>query len=111
MQSEQFLDYEEATLEERCGVRSRVSIPAMLDFGDRQCPILVTDLGIAGFSGEISEQLPVRTRCQLKLPSFMPRQSVVTWLESGVVGCSFERLLSHATFDSLLAHWRVVEGR
>jgi hypothetical protein len=111
VQSEQFLDYEEAAHEDRCALRVPVSILAMLDYDGRQLPIFVTDLGLAGFAGKISEQLTVGAACRLRLPSIMPIRSLVTWSEAGLVGCSLERLLNSDTFDSLLAQWRDVDGR
>ena len=111
MQSEQFLDYEAATREDRCGVRIGVSIPAMLDHDGRQHPIFVTDLGIAGFAAEISKELVSGASCRLRLPIVMPIKSLVTWCHAGLVGCSFERLLNPDTFDSLVAQWRDVSGR
>ena len=91
-------------------MRTRVTIPAMLDCEDRQYPIIVTDLAIAELAAEIAEDLPVGARCRIKLPSIMPMQSLVAWTEPGLVGCSFERLFSPETFDSLLAQWREIDG-
>jgi hypothetical protein len=83
----------------------------MLDHDGRQRSIFVTDLGIAGFAAEVSEELVIGALCWLRLPIIMPIKSLVTWCEAGLVGCSFERLLDPDTFDSLVAQWRDVGGR
>lgn len=110
VQSEQFLDYEAATREDRCGLRIRVAISAMLDLPGGQSPVFVTDLSVAGFAAEISEQLPIGTLCRLRLPHVMPMQCLVIWSDAGLVGCSFEHLFSPETFESLVVRWQDVGG-
>lgn len=111
MQSKQYETYEVATREDRCGLRTRVLIPALLDHAGMQYPVLVTDVAIAGFAAEISGQLPTSVPCQLRIPDMMPMPCLVAWSKAEFVGCSFDWLLEPATLNSLLAKWRDVGSR
>lgn len=106
MQAMPFQSYESAVLEDRCGARSEVAISALLDHNDKQWPIFVTDLSVAGFAAEIAVDLTIGAPCLLRLPNSVAMLSVVVWAKAGTVGCSFNRLLDPKTLERLLKWWR-----
>ena len=106
-----FQSYELAVREDRCGPRSRVAIPALLDNDGLQCPAVVTDLAIGGFAAEIAVQLPLDAMCLLRLSGNRPLQSRVVWISDGLVGCSFERLMKPSALETLLKRWRDLDIR
>ena len=99
--------YQIAAQEDRCAVRSAVTIPGTLrQAGGRGVATTVFDLSLAGFSAACPDRMLVGTKCWLTLPGLEALPSEVIWWENAKVGCAFDRLLSPIVHDNIVLRYR-----
>lgn len=99
--------YRIAAQEDRCAVRSTVTIPATLrQSGGRGVATTVFDLSLAGFSAACPDRMLAGTKCWLTLPGLEALQAEVVWWEHAKVGCAFDRLLSPIVHDNIVLRYR-----
>ena len=107
--------YAVAAQEDRCAVRSTVTIPASLrQTGGRAFATTVLDLSLAGFSAACPDRMLVGTVCWLTLAGLEGLQAEVIWWDNAQVGCAFDRLLSPIVHDNIVLRYRsgvAAEGR
>lgn len=103
-----------AAQEDRCALRSAVTIPATLrQSGGRGVATTVLDLSLAGFSAACPDRMLTGTKCWLTLPGIEALQAEVIWWDNAKVGCAFHRLLSPIVHDNIVLRYRsgtAVEG-
>lgn len=108
MNSAQSDKYAFAAQEDRSAPRTRLSIPATLrPAGAKRMQTVVRNLSLSGFSATAINRISNGTACWLTLPGIdaaLPAR--VVWWENGLIGCSFEQLLSPIEHDTILARWR-----
>jgi hypothetical protein len=98
--------YDIAAQEDRCALRTKVSIAATLrrstvkGFGT-----VVHDLSLAGFSARSPNRMHVGTICWLTLPGLESLQSEVIWWQGGMVGCAFAKLLSPIIHEHIVSRY------
>lgn len=103
--------YSHAAQEDRCGPRTRISIPAALrPSGSKGFQTVVHDLSISGFSAMAINRLHPGTLCWLTLPTLQSMEAKVVWWNNGLVGCAFEDLMSPIIHEQLLARWQGTGG-
>lgn len=96
-----------AAHEDRCAVRTAVTIPATLrQAGGRGVATTVFDLSLAGFSAACPDRMLTSTKCWLTLPGLEAQQAEVIWWENAKVGCAFDRLLSPIVHDNIVLRYR-----
>lgn len=92
-----------ASLEERCAVHTKLTIPSKLRIpGARAFHTHIRDISLAGFCAAAPRPMYKGQTCWLTVPSLEPMQATVVWWEKAQVGCAFTTLLSPALYDSLL---------
>jgi hypothetical protein len=107
MTSAQSDKYALAAQEDRSAHRVKLTMPATLrPAGARKFQTTVRDLSLSGFSAVAITRIPLKTTCWLTLPNLEAMQAHAIWWEQGVLGCAFERLLTPAEYDTILARWR-----
>jgi hypothetical protein len=98
--------YRAASQEDRCGPRTRLTIPATLRAsGGRAFQSVVHDLSISGFSGASINRMHEGQMCWLTLPGLESLQAEVVWWDNCVVGCAFSELLSPIVHDNILQRY------
>ncbi|MFC0684790.1 MULTISPECIES: PilZ domain-containing protein [Sphingomonadaceae] len=98
--------YEVAAQEDRSAPRVRIAIPAgFRASGTKGYQTAVRDLSLSGFSATAISRLHPGTYCWLTLPGMESLPSRVVWWQDGLVGCSFEQLLSPIILETILARW------
>ncbi len=101
--------YAIAAQEDRCGQRTKLSIPAQLRAsGGRGFQTVVHDLSISGYSGSAINRMHPGTMCWLTLPGLESLQGEVVWWDNCMVGVAFTELLSPIVHDNILARYRGV---
>jgi hypothetical protein len=99
--------YATATDEDRCAVRSKITIAAALrPSGANRFCVIVKDLSIGGFACEGVSGMRSGTICWLTVPGFEAFQAEVVWNDGTMIGCAFANLLNPAVLDLLLARYR-----
>ncbi|KPF90955.1 pilus assembly protein PilZ [Novosphingobium sp. AAP83] len=99
--------YGQVSFEDRCALRHRVHIPAILrPSGERGFNTVVVDLALAGFCANSIQRMHPGNRCWLILPGLESLLAEVVWWQSGRVGCAFEQLLSPIVHDNILVRFR-----
>jgi hypothetical protein len=98
--------YRTASQEDRCGTRTRLTIPATLRAsGGRAFQSVVHDLSISGFSAASINRMHESQMCWLTLPGLESLQAEVVWWDNCVVGCAFTELLSPIVHDNILQRY------
>ncbi len=98
--------YRKAAQEDRCGPRTRLTIPATLRAsGGRAFQSVVQDLSISGFSASSINRMHEGQTCWLTLPGLEALQAEVIWWENCIVGCAFADLLSPIVHDNILQRY------
>ncbi|MEM6475928.1 MAG: PilZ domain-containing protein [Pseudomonadota bacterium] len=98
--------YQAAVQEDRCGPRTKLSIPATLRAsGGRAFQSVVHDLSISGFSAASINRMHAGQVCWLSLPGLESLQSEVVWWDNCIVGCAFTELLSPIVHDNILQRY------
>lgn len=98
--------YRAAAQEDRCGPRTRLTIPATLRAsGGRAFQSVVHDLSISGFSAASINRMHQGQMCWLTLPGLESLQAEVVWWDNCVVGCAFSELLSPIVHDNILQRY------
>lgn len=98
--------YAQAAQEDRCAIRVKLSIPAMLrPSGSKGFQTAVRDLSISGFSATAMTRLHPGTYCWLTLPGMESLPAKIAWWDNGLVGGAFDRLLSPIVLENILARW------
>ena len=98
--------YDIAAQEDRCALRTKVSIPAILRRSTAKgFRTVVNDLSIAGFSAKSPSRMHVGSICWLTLPGLESLQSEVIGWQGGVVGCAFARLLSPIIHEHIVSRY------
>jgi hypothetical protein len=98
--------YSVAAQEDRCGPRTKLTIPATLRVsGGRAFQTVVHDLSISGFSAASINRMHEGQICWLTLPGLESLQSQVVWWDNCIVGCAFEELLSPIVHDNILQRY------
>lgn len=99
--------YETAAMEDRCAIRARVNMPAILrpSCGSR-FDVRIYDLAIAGFSSDAVTSLPIGGRCWVTLPGLASLESELIWNDGHKIGCAFAQLLNVAVYDRLVSRYR-----
>jgi len=98
--------YKVAAQEDRCGPRTRLTIPATLRAsGGRAFQSVVHDLSISGFSAASINRMHEGQMCWLTLPGLESLQGQVVWWDNCIVGCAFEELLSPIVHDNILQRY------
>ena len=98
--------YQVAAQEDRCGARTRLTIPGQLRAsGGRAFQTVVQDLSISGFSAAAINRMHEGQLCWLTLPGLESLQAQVVWWENCTVGCAFTELLSPIVHDNIIARY------
>ncbi|ANK13705.1 PilZ domain-containing protein [Erythrobacter neustonensis] len=98
--------YRTASQEDRCSVRTRLTIPATLRAsGGRAFQSVVQDLSISGFSASSINRMHEGQMCWLTLPGLESLQAEVIWWDNCIVGCAFNELLSPIVHDNILQRY------
>ncbi len=98
--------YEIAAQEDRCGVRTKLTIPAQLRAsGGRAFQTVVNDLSISGFSASAINRMHVGQLCWITLPGLESLQAEVVWWDNSQVGCAFAELLSPIVHDNIVSRY------
>ncbi|QUL38566.1 PilZ domain-containing protein [Erythrobacter sp. JK5] len=98
--------YQIAAQEDRCGPRTKLSIPATLRAsGGRAFQSVVHDLSISGFSASSINRMHEGQVCWLSLPGLESLQGEVVWWDNCIVGCAFSELLSPIVHDNILQRY------
>jgi len=98
--------YQVAAQEDRCGPRTKLSIPATLRAsGGRAFQSVVHDLSISGFSAASINRMHDGQVCWLSLPGLESLQAEVVWWDNCIVGCAFSELLSPIVHDNILQRY------
>ncbi len=98
--------YRIAAQEDRCGTRTRLTIPATLRAsGGRAFQSVVHDLSISGFSAASINRMHDSQMCWLTLPGLEALQAEVVWWDNCIVGCAFVELLSPIVHDNILQRY------
>ena len=98
--------YEIAAQEDRCGQRTKLTIPGMLRAsGGRAFQTVVHDLSISGFSASAINRMHEGQVCWLTLPGLQSLQAQVVWWENCIAGCAFSELLSPIVHDNILQRY------
>ncbi len=106
------VDYETASLEDRCVPRIKIRIPASLrQSGSPGFCVMIQDLSISGFAAEALTGMKAGTRVWISIPGLCPQQSEVEWNDGIMIGCSFNNLLNAAVLDAILNHHLAIEDR
>lgn len=101
--------YEQASQEDRCSPRTRLTIPATLrSSGGRAFQSVVHDLSISGFSAASINRMYEGQICWLTLPGLEALQAEVVWWDNCIVGCAFSELLSPIVHDNILQRYSSV---
>ncbi len=98
--------YSVAAQEDRCGVRTKLTIPATLRAsGGRAFQTVVHDLSISGFSSSSINRMHDGQMVWLTLPGLESLQGEVVWWDNCIVGCAFSELLSPIVHDNILQRY------
>ena len=98
--------YFTAAQEDRCGVRTRLMIPATLRAsGGRAFQSVVHDLSISGFSAAAINRMHEGQLCWLTMPGLEALPAQVVWWDNCIVGCAFSDLLSPIVHDNILQRY------
>ena len=98
--------YHFASQEDRCGPRTKLTIPATLRAsGGRAFQSVVHDLSISGFSAASINRMHDGQMCWLTLPGLESLQAEVVWWDNCIVGCAFTELLSPIVHDNILQRY------
>ncbi|MGI8943517.1 MAG: PilZ domain-containing protein [Qipengyuania sp.] len=98
--------YSLAAQEDRCGPRTRLTIPGQLRAsGGRAFQTVVHDLSISGYSAAAINRMHEGQVCWLTLPGLESLQGQVVWWENCMVGCAFTELLSPIVHENILARY------
>ncbi|MEP0190844.1 MAG: PilZ domain-containing protein [Erythrobacter sp.] len=100
--------YSVAAQEDRCGVRTKLTIPASLRAsGGRAFQTVVHDLSISGFSSSSITRMHEGQMVWLTLPGLEALQGEVVWWDNCIVGCAFSELLSPIVHDNILQRYSI----
>ncbi|MEO0462019.1 MAG: PilZ domain-containing protein [Pseudomonadota bacterium] len=98
--------YRVAAQEDRCGPRTKLSIPATLRAsGGRAFQTVLHDLSISGFSAASINRMHENQMCWLTIAGLEALQGEVVWWENCIVGCAFGELLSPIVHDNILQRY------
>lgn len=98
--------YALAAEEDRCAIRTRVNIPAMLrKQGETAFQVQVIDLSVAGFACRAVTSAKPGSITWLTLPGLAGIQAEIIWNDGQIVGCAFSTLLHQCVLDRLLSRY------
>lgn len=98
--------YEIAAQEDRCGPRTKLTIPGQLRAsGGRAFQTVVNDLSISGFSASAINRMHPGQLCWITLPGLESLQAEVVWWDNSQVGCAFAELLSPIVHDNIVSRY------
>lgn len=98
--------YRVAAQEDRCGPRTKLTIPATFRAsGGRAFQTVVHDLSISGFSASSINRMHEGQMCWLSMPGLEALESEVVWWDNCIVGCAFAELLSPIVHDNILLRY------
>ncbi len=106
MMTETHERYEIAAQEDRCGARTKLTIPGQLRAsGGRAFQTVVHDLSISGFSAAAINRMHEGQVVWVTLPGLESLQAEVVWWDNCIVGCAFKELLSPIVHDNIVSRY------
>jgi len=102
--------YAEATLEDRCGERFKLRVPAKLRVrGGNAFAVELINLSISGFACESYSGVEAGTLCWITLPGLQSLEAEVVRNDGRTLGCAFRTLLNPAVLNRIIDNYMVSE--